>query len=460
MWFWLVQACTSGGEIEATGTSSEFVPSVLVVHIDGVEGEAFVEYGLDGFDQRTPVQASTEGDLAVLGLKASHRYQWRAVVIDDRGERHTSAQATFEVPAPPAGLRPLTAELEPEATVQYVLATVVDPAVASYVAIFDRDGDWVWWMECGPQVAVTAKLGWDGASVAWSQYDFASFDDVGSLVRVSLDGSTRTDTHLQRGHHDFVQHDDGTVAFLGITFADVTLGDQTRRMAADTLMVGPEAMTPADEPATVFSMFDDFPLAPAVTCNHVAAVVDKLGERNVHEWSHGNSLLYLPEEDAYYVNDKFTDWLFKVDRASGQVEWIMNGRGSDFLQPNGNPVWTAPDRTSLWSHGHLSDLWSGGGLMFDNGDHHPQRRSRVLEFSWDEAQRKVDVVWEFPHPDGGWTGTLGDARRMPDDHVLVTWAGLGELHEVTRDGRVVWRAETGGDQMIGRIVPITHLYSP
>jgi hypothetical protein len=469
----LLLGCTpdpdpSEGIVTASGAASEHVPSVLLVTIDGPGGTAFVEYGLDdAFDQRTPdfvrptpsVRDATDAVIPVLGLKASHAYRWRAVVVDADGERHVSEPATFDVPSPPAGLRPIEVSIaEDEAELRYFLAAVIEPGVDSWAAILDRDGDWVWWASTDGTVIVTAETGLDGRSVGWSQYDFAKFDDVGKFVRLSLDGTTRTETRLRMGHHDIVQHDDGTLAFLGISFADVVVGGDSYRMASDTISVGPEGMTDADTPELRFDMFEDFPLDPVVTCQHVASKEDKLGERNVSEWTHANSFMYVDEDDAWYVNDKFTDWLIKIDRGTGDVVWTMNGRGGDFTRPDGEPIWTDVRNTSLWSHGHMSDIWSGGGMMFDNGDHHVPNVSRAVEFAWDEEAMTAEIVWEYRHPEGLATAALGDVRRMPGDDVLITWSGLGEVDEVTRDGRVVWKGRTEGTQMIGRLVPIHDLY--
>jgi hypothetical protein len=451
--------------VQASITPSPHVPTVGIVTIEGVEGTAFVEYGLEEFDQRTP-----DGELAVLGLKAGRTYKWRAVVVDSDGERHESEESTFDTPAPPPQLQPLQVTVaDPSAETQYVLtASICSEEVASvgcsprtgFAAIYDRDGDWVWWIDTGGVLIVTPELGLDGKSVAFSTYDFDKTADIGQMVRVSLDGRTRTETRMKMGHHDFVQHDDGTVAYLSLVFREFTLGGQDYRMASEAISVGPEGMTEQDTPTELFHMFDDFPLLPEATCTHITTPDVELGGEQAYEWTHGNSFMYVPEDDAYYVNNKFTDWLYKVDRATGQLQWILNGRGSDFTQPSGQPVWVSPSETTLWSHGHMSDIWSGGGLMFDNGDHYQPPLSRVVEFAWDETARTADVVWQFAHPGGDHIQALGDARRMPGGNVLVTWSGLLEVDEVTRDGTIVWQGIPQGDLLVGRVVPIADLYAP
>jgi hypothetical protein len=473
LWF-LALACTPDEEevlvdLDASIAPSTHVPSVGHVSVSSSEGptlaagETFLEYGLDGdLSSRTP-----DGVLYLLGLKAGRSYGWRAVVLDADGIRHESAPGTFDVPLPPAELRELTVTVdEPEAEVRYLLGSVVRAPIDSYAVIFDRDGDYVWWAASGGAVMPAVELGIDGASVLWMESDFAKWDDVGEIERVSLDGMQRIQTRTRMAHHDLAQLEDGTLGFLGLTFEQIDIGASSVLMATDTISVVAEGATDADEPTLLFDQFRDFPLEPEVTCNHVSSQEDRMGQLDVAEWTHANSLAYLPETGAFYVNDKSTDWLFAVDAVTGDVRWILNGRGSDFTQPSGEPVWNAVDQTTLWSHGHMSEVWDGGGLMFDNGDHHPAQPTRALEYVYDEAAMTAEVVWSFDHPGGRKTPALGDVRRMPEANRMITWSGLGSLDEVTPDLRVVWEAtylgntDSSDGQSIGRIVPIADLYEP
>jgi hypothetical protein len=477
-------ACQKPVPVTAEGAPSPLVPSVLAVTIGGPEGQRSVEYGLDGFDQSTP--ATSDDLVSVLGLKAGQTYRWRAVVVDERGDRQESAPSTFDVPAAPdllQGVQVTTSE--DDAQLRYFLgATIFEAKERSYAAILDRDGDWVWWVEATralgdgtvlEQIIETPELGNDGRSLVWSQYDFDKFGDDGILVRVSLDGQRRTETRLYTGHHDFVQHDDGTIAFLGMEAKTFSIGGDDYYMGSDVIYSRPEGDLSEGEPDRVFSMFDSFPLHPAVTCGHIADKDQKVGFADVYEWTHGNSLMYLPETDAYYLNDKFTDWLTKIDRSSGQIAWFMNGRDRDlgeeppaspphFTQPNGDPIWTYVSEdvhdTSLWSHGHMSQIWDGGGMMYDNGDHHDPPLSHAIEFAWDESTMTAWKVWDYPEPHGDAGAALGDVHKLPGGDVLITWSSdIDRVTEVTYDDqRVVWEASM--PSQVGRLVPLDDLYFP
>jgi hypothetical protein len=314
----------------------------------------------------------------------------------------------------------------------------------------------VWWVNTNGDLIVTPELAPDGRSVLWSSYAFDKTVDAGTLVRQSIDGTTRTETRLALGHHDFVVHDDGSVAFLSAEFEQVEFNGETYPLMTDRISLTEEGSA-SEAPAVLFSMLEDFPLGPEPTCSHITSVEPRLGLEAVADWTHGNSLAWVPEADAYYLNQKFTDWLLKIDRSTGALQWILNGRGSTFNQPSGDPVWNDIDQTTLWSHAHLSEVWDGGAMVFDNGDHHDPPLSRALEVAWDEEAGTAEVVWAFPHPEGLQTSALGDVRRL-DQNVLVTWSGLGGVTEVTRDGRIVWGATFPAPGIVGRLVPVRDLY--
>jgi len=447
--------------VTATGVASPFVSAVLVATMDGPEGAATVEYGVDDFSLVTPESPSgLHHEIAVIGLKPARTYQWRAVVVDEDGVRHESALQTFEVPPLPTLLAALDVVVdEPDASVRYFAANLVRTGETSFVGIVDRDGDWVWWVDTGGWLATTVKLSIDGQSMLYNFYDFAHEEDTGGVVRVALDGRSRTETYLPLTHHDYVEHDDGTFSYLSREYGDFVVDASLETVLSDIVAIAPEGMTAPGTFVPIFSMFDDHPLEPEFTCPHMQSSGPEFGYTDVHDWTHGNSLVHVPEASAYYLLQKFSDWLIKIDDTTGAVEWTMNGREGDFTQPNGDPIWTDPSHTSLWSHAHLSELWDGGALVFDNGDHHVPPLSSAIEVAWDESLRTAEIVWSFPHPDGGQTGTMGDVRSLPNGNRLITWSDLGSVMEVTLDGRIVWHADIPQNptRFLGRLVPLDAL---
>lgn len=435
-------------------------PTVLQVEVEE-SGTWRVEYGKETFDSVTPEITGTRVDLR--GLEADTAYRWRVVGTDEDGNTRVSAEQWYVVPPAPAIFPRIQLEVEGDPGFEYLLATMaIEPAGRSAAVILDKKGNFVWWVLGDSGLSyVTPQLTVEGGEpvVGWVQTDHDMEEDLGKLVHVPVSGAWRRETRLPMGHHDVVQHEDGTLAFLAYTFRYRWLDWDWTHMVSDQIRVGRVGQDEADPTELVFDQFDDFPIRTVESCDHVQNVeTTTFGVEHVQEWTHANSLLYVPEDDTYVVNDKYTDWMFAVGRRDGRVRWILNGLHGTFTNPDGTEIWRAPRDTDLWSHAHTSQVWHGGAMMFDNGDHREPPASRVMEVAWDTDTRIAEAVWVHDHPEGAFAQALGDAHKLPDDRVLVTWAAAQTVEVVTRDHVTDWRIRVNDGAWIGRVVPLDSLY--
>ncbi len=447
--------------VEAMAMPSEHVPSVFhVVWESSIEGVGFVEFGLDGsFDRRTPDTAlGTAHQMALLGLKGGRRYQARAVVVDADGERAQSAPMSIDVPVPPGIVQSMEVVVRTEAATDGFVFTSVHDAPFGFVGLVDADGDWVWWSEMEPGTLVTQVApSWDGTSLLWLEYDGEHEEGPGRVVRAPIDGSARRDfVGLRTGHHGFVEHPDGSLAWLGADWRSLEAdGAGPFTFLSDRLYEWPLGAT---EPQERFNFFDHFDMEPSFSCKHIERRL-LLDVGPAYEWTHTNSMSYVLELDSWIVTAKKTDWALRIDRASGEVVWVLHGPGGDFEGPGGEDLWPDADGFQLWSHGHMSDAWDGGMLMFDNGDHRTPARSTIAEIAWDESTLTAERVWGFAHPDGAYTRALGDARRMDHGHIISAWGRTGEIMEVTKDKEVVFRLRDPKERLLGRVRFFEDLYA-
>ncbi|MBX2801024.1 MAG: aryl-sulfate sulfotransferase [Myxococcales bacterium] len=447
---WVVALAVSGcasAPLQVSGTASEHVPAVLLVDVEIADnGVVWVEYG-DGHRTDGKVVGPGMVTVPVVGMKAGHRVAWRVVVDDSDGGSLSSETFHFDVPeAPGPSLEVFVAEAASSGG--HILTSSLDRK-RPFVGIVDRDGDWVWWKETELWRVPTVRLSHDGQSVMWGEWADDGTSDLGSrLFRLSLDGTEPVEeTWLPRGHHDFVDHGDGRVAFLSLGWRDEEGRDfpvATDRIELTARGAGPEVV-----PQVLFDTFTTDPVPEGPWCSHTTRANVKFGQQ-VFELTHGNSLAYVAEEQAYYVNAKFTDWLMKIDAATGAEVWQLSGPGGDFTLPDGSAIWHDHDDSGLFSHGHMSDIWPGGLLMFDNGDHRAHRVSRVVRIDVDEQARTARIAWTYDHPAGRHTPTMGDARRLATGNVLTSWASLGEIREISPEGLVVWSARIP-DGDVGRV---------
>jgi len=264
------------------------------------------------------------------------------------------------------------------------------------------------------------------------------------LRRVPLTGGgVRTATRLGTGHHGYALMPDGEVAWLGLSFwdQDVTglgLSESSWRVYADTVWRGPEGH--GDEGRMLFGYERDYPHPFYLPCAHPLYSEDRLGEVGVHEWTHSNSIVFIPEWNALLTGSRLHDSLVAVDADTGALLWEAGG-------VHGWPV------DDPWSHGHFSDAWAGGVLYFDNALESATPVSRVIELAIDPEAETVRTVWSFEQPGSGLTEFLGDAKRLPGGNVLIAYTQLGQLVEVTPEGQIVWQGEAPG-WMMGRIAPL------
>ncbi len=307
----------------------------------------------------------------------------------------------------------------------------------SWASALDGCARPVWWQQAAPDRKI-ARVRADraGGAVRYSEYQRDMWADQATLHRQSVDDpEDRLSTRMLEQHHDWVLHDDGTVAFISWQSRENTwFEDGAPRLAADAIRTTTEGeKEPIDQ--LVLSLFDDLGLDPWWTCKHMRqGIYLPLNS----EWTHANSLVLDSRDQAYYLLVRYWDAVIKLS-VDGDVEWILGGPLNQF---------TLLGDTQLPSHGHMSEAWRGGMLVFDNGDHE-HRPSRVVEYAIDERARTVREVWSYTDPQNRFTDFLGDARRLPGGNVLISWTAQGHITEVTRAGRIVWEATTV--QRVGRL---------
>lgn len=154
-----------------------------------------------------------------------------------------------------------------------------------------------------------------------------------------------------------------------------------------------------------------------------------------YDWSHFNTLEYLPETDQILMNSRNLSESFIVDRKTGKIVFRW---GNPSTHGKGKmPSWYDDGDQKLFGSHHATLLDNGNLSIFDNGSERPEgSRSRVVEVD----MKTGDIVWEYKA--NGYNSFFsyrqGAAQRLPNGNTLVTSTQQGHLFEVTKDGEVVW----------------------
>lgn len=311
------------------------------------------------------------------------------------------------------------------------------------------DGDVLWWHPVDPYWDVSvATPNAERDGFVWLEINSRRESDEARMVELSLDGRRHEISPTPTAHHVGIEPVQGRYTYLSFEVwpDEPAPGGGTFDPAADRLMTaGPGGK----DPQRIYSVADqllgnafDYP------CEHSADPQDAYGYDAFVQWTHGNSLVYVPEDDSYLVYLRWIDTLLKVGH-DGAQHWVLSGPYSDFTSPDGSPLWTSHDDSVLWSHGHFTDGWDGGLLMYDNGNH--TNAARVVEVQYDTSTWTAEVVRSWSPPGSGFHNVLGDARKLPGGNVLVSWTVLGLMQEFTPDGDLVWEARGDPELWFNRV---------
>ena len=120
------------------------------------------------------------------------------------------------------------------------------------------------------------------------------------------------------------------------------------------------------------------------------------------DWSHANAVVPIEGEDAYLVNFRYQSAMIKVNKKSGEIEWIFaekTGWGEDLK----DKILSLPEKGFNW-HQHSPRYTQSGTLLFFNNNNYQSRPfektkeirespSYVVEYKIDEENKKATKLW-------------------------------------------------------------------
>lgn len=166
-----------------------------------------------------------------------------------------------------------------------------------------------------------------------------------------------------------------------------------------------------------------------------------LTESNVDPY-HVNCVRYDTDGNIL-ANFRNLDAIYKINRSTGQIMWIMGGKASKvnqftFINDNIDGFWG-------FSRQHDPKRLSNGNiLLFDNGNARPRHFARAVEYSVNETTKRATKVWEYIHYPYINSAFMGSAQRLPNGNTIIGW-GMNLVSnydyvgtEVTPEGKKVF----------------------
>ena len=388
----------------------------------------YVEYGpTEAMELSTPLEAKEreEHTLDLLGLKPDTVYHFR-VVTWDGDDAAASEIATIRTGDLPTGMPRL--QLEGSGHDQLTLVPVLGRTTAALVV--DPDGDIVWYHTDDRELDFyRVRLARDGKSILYNAASVSGDPaDDSELVRVALDGSSTSSIAVPLLAHDFVEHADGTLGAIVVEYRDF----EGKQLRGDKIV----EVTKDGEQTTVWSAWDCFDPS------------QWQGDDISHGWTFANALDYDPKEDAYYLGMRNFSSIVKIDRASGECEWVI-GLSAPTIE-------FAPG-SARFLHQHQFELRGDHLLVMDN-DGNPGNSSRVIEYQIDFDAGVATEIWSYSANPTVYTFVLGEPVRMDDGSTFINWSAAGQMERVSEDGESLWKLNSGAGFAFGFHTSAPNLY--
>jgi Arylsulfotransferase (ASST) len=244
--------------------------------------------------------------------------------------------------------------------------------------------------------------------------------------------SVTTHGILRADYHEMTLTDRGTALMIGyrIVKRDLTGKDGPRNGWVATGVVQ-EVDVATGKVLFEWTALDHIPIAHS----QVGLRAYGTGTRaDPYDYIHLNSVTEEPD-GSLLISARNTSAVYRVDRETGEVDWILGGKASDFLM--------AGEADFHWQH-DAQRRADGTITIFDNQAGPPTaKESRGLRLRLDMDNLTARVVTEYRPPDGRLSRSQGNLQVRQNGNVFIGWGGQPYYSEYTPDGDLLLDADFG-----------------
>jgi hypothetical protein len=421
--------------LDVEAVISEAVHTVVIVSwrteaatTGRVEFGATAAYGMVSND--TP--SGTDHRVLLLGMPADTDVHFRVVIDDESADEGSGGLPTRDYAITtlslPAGIPQYVTSGSVGDRWQYTVLPT--QGGTNYVTIIDQDGEIIWYYAPeGEGNLMKAVVTHDRQQMLLGHAGNQGELENSRLEWVSLDGYGVHEESVPYFDHDMTELPDGTVTMIVV---EPRTMDDGREWSADTLV----ERAPDGTLTEIFNAWDS--IDPT-----------GLGLDSAVNWTHANGLDYVEADDCYYLSMKEIGSVARIPRATGEIDWMVNGKLNDFEFLNG----AAP---GVMQH-QFEVLGDGRLLLFDNGA--PERGySRAVELQLDFEAMTAEEIWDYVRVPSVYVYAKGDVQRFSDNTTQVTWSTSGEMQIVDESGVVLWQLNADLGQAMTFVQPIQSFY--
>jgi len=493
-------ACDNSGpalnNVKLVANPNPTVPLAAILSVSSDEA-ASLTINLDDGERQwsvTPSDAiATEHEVPVIGMRAARVHTITATLTDEKGNATVTDAMSFATPAlPDAFPTPRVTVHNPDA---------MEPGVT----LFNVNGRWGADGKPTPPGFAPAVIVNDLGEILWyylpdghkvhdirrmpsGNYLYEIWPGTGGMVEIDVLGNVLRRWHFtgtavdiaensipvdtDSFHHDYIDLPNGNILLLSTEsrVVDGWYTSETEAMAprAPANVIGDVIieMNWAGEVLREWKLHDILDphrigyrsLRQDFWRPHYAEVV----EGPVHDWTHGNAIIYEADDDAFVMSLPYQDAVIKVSLESGELIWIL-GNHDNWREPWKSKLLT-PVGDVEWSYKHhaVSHTENGTYLLYDNGVLRSSpfnegmaledSYTRAVEYSVNEETMEVSQVWVYgPEDEAFFARYLGDVDwQEQTDNILITVGA----QEINAEGK---NSPPGpGTRRWARLMEVTH----
>ena len=429
-----------------------------------------VEFGPDtSYGRSTSAKGILQGgdsvEILVAGMKPATAYHMRAVV-DSAGQTYTSPDHTFTTGQPPVEFIPqavVTQSGTPSPGVELLNMTV--PNGVYQAVVLDLDGSLLWYyahdQRLGFPYPIRPMPSGNMLIVIGTQL-MREVDLAGTTIRELTPQSVNeslasagSPIRITGFHHEALPLENGKIIVLCEEQRNVVLsGDSTPTLIRGDVLI---ELDQDFHPGWTWTGFDHLDV------NH--------HPMDIEDWTHGNGLLYSPEDGALLVSLRNVHWVVKINyengAGDGSVLWRLGPEGDITLLNGDQMEWFYGQHFPTFAEKENSKTRLA---IFDNratnqpgttcASETDQCYSRAVIFEIDEVAKTASVIWENKLTLYSlWGGNIQAIGDKVEYLLSNPFPGLGSrISEIDRATKQpVWQMDIAG-QLAYRGYRIPSLY--
>ena len=309
---------------------------------------------------------------------------------------------------------------EAESVDGYAFVPIITPD-ATWITVFDGEGEVVWALPYTDGVIWRLRPSRDGTGILFN-VPTPDPNAQGRLMRVDYTGHISELLSTQGLHADFVEMENGKMAFLTRVMEVMSWEGAERRILGDALV-----MANADGELTeLWRTFDsyDVDLTQRWEADTSGAPSD------FEDWSHANYLSYDQRANAWLVSMAGLASVASIDRATSTPNWTVSVSDPSALAETDQPLINQPHSVNRYDDDEF--------LVFNRNDAPRGECSEAIRFRLGTVPDSATETWNYSSDDCLSVYFLGEALPIEEGAVQVVFTTSGRLEQVDAEGARAW----------------------